>query len=216
MLQTNETGISSSCLGLWLIRAFTFLPFLWNASNVATVSYRVWQGCPWSRILAPFSRQSRILNFCNLYPKYRFLSQYQIPCQGFGESCFPSISQILSQILHCILAKSRNLRIPSKPYPKLQSATKLVETLFKNEKIKLSLLHPLHAMLCRCSSYLKTTTNTQTWNGWGEETDVDCFVLQSCMYPFKGQGFNNFAVSCRHGKKIETVIFIPLLKFQWM
>ena len=105
---------------------------------------------------------------------------------------------------------------PSNPYPKLQSATKLVETLFKNEKIKLSLLHPLHAMLCHCSSYLKTTTNTQTWNGWGEETDVDCFVLQSCMYPFKGQGFNNFAASCRHGEKKETFIFIPLLKFRWI
>ena len=104
---------------------------------------------------------------------------------------------------------------PSNPYPKLQSATKLVETLFKNEKIKLSLLHPLHAMLCCCSSYLKTTTNTQTWNGWGRR-QMWIVLFSKLHVPFKGQGFNNFAASCRYGKKIETVIFIPLLKFQWI
>ena len=34
----------------------------------------------------------------------------------------------------------------------------------KKKKIKLSLPYPLHAMLCRCSSYLQKTTNTQLCN----------------------------------------------------
>ena len=35
----------------------------------------------------------------------------------------------------------------------------------KGEKKLLFLPHPLHAMLCRCSSYLQKTTNTPTLNG---------------------------------------------------
>ena len=46
------------------------------------------------------------------------------------------------------------------------------------------------------------------------ERGWDFFVLQSYMYPIKGQGFNNFAPNCRYGKNVETLIFIPLLKFQ--
>ena len=38
-------------------------------------------GC-WSRIPAPFSRQSRIPSISHLYPEYRFLSQYRIPCHA--------------------------------------------------------------------------------------------------------------------------------------
>ena len=37
---------------------------------------------------------SRIPNFWNLYPEYRFLSQYPIPCQDFGESRLSSSGRI--------------------------------------------------------------------------------------------------------------------------
>ena len=59
----------------------------------------------------------------------------------------------------------------------LQSATELVETLCPKAdalltsrgEIKLSFPHPLHAMLCHCSSYLYKTTKTATLNEgeWG-------------------------------------------------
>ena len=35
----------------------------------------------------------------------------------------------------------------------------------QKEETQLFLPHPLHAMLCRCSSYLQKTTNTPTLNG---------------------------------------------------
>lgn len=35
----------------------------------------------------------RIPNFCHLYPKYRFVCQYRIPSQNFGESLFPASCQ---------------------------------------------------------------------------------------------------------------------------
>ena len=156
------------------------------------------------------------MNFCNLYPKYRFLfcntkshaKALVNPASQVSVKSFPESSTVF-------WANPGSWGYPSNPYPMLQSATKLVETLFKNEKIKLSLLHPLHAMLCCCSSYLKTTTNTQTWNGWGRR-QMWIVLFSKLHVPFKGQGFNNFAASCRYGKKIETVIFIPLLKFQWI
>ena len=59
----------------------------------------------------------------------------------------------------------------------LQLATELVETLCPKAdalltsrgEIKLSFPHPLHAMLCHCSSYLYKTTKTATLNEgeWG-------------------------------------------------
>ena len=63
-----------------------------------------------------------------------------------------------------------------------QWVAKLVETLYLKGhflcfmdfkrgkgKVKLSLLHPLHKMLCRYSSYQQKTTKTPTVNGvvWG-------------------------------------------------
>ena len=48
----------------------------------------------WSRIPAPFSRQSRIPTISHLYPEYRFLSQYRIPCHYFCESRFPKSGKI--------------------------------------------------------------------------------------------------------------------------
>ena len=63
-------------------------------TNKSWRQIRVWKGGPWSRIPAPFPRQSRIPNFCHLYPEYGFLSQIRLRFQDFGESRFPCNSQI--------------------------------------------------------------------------------------------------------------------------
>ena len=56
-------------------------------------------------------------------------------------------------------------------------------------KIKLFLPHPLHAMLCCCSSYVQKTTNTPTLNCVGGK-GVHSFVFWS--YPIWVQCLNNF------------------------
>ena len=60
------------------------------------------------------------------------------------------------------------------------------------------LTHPLHAVLCRCSSYLQKTTNTPTLNGMGgggvHRRGVDSFVLWS--YPIWVQCLNYFVSDC--------------------
>ena len=76
-----------------------------------------------------------------------------------------------------------HLRPLSEHLEQLQSATKLIETLCsrglsdilptdKGEN-KAFLPHPLHAIMCHCSSYLQKTTNTQTLNG-GEGCRLFC------------------------------------------
>ena len=67
----------------WLQRRLLLPSYLINCK----IQNRVWKGV---RISAPFSRQSRNPNLCHLYLGYRFLSQYRIPCQDFGESRFPN------------------------------------------------------------------------------------------------------------------------------
>ena len=52
------------------------------------------KGGSWSRIPASSSRQSRIPTISHLYPQYRFLSQYRIPCHDFCESRFPKSGKI--------------------------------------------------------------------------------------------------------------------------
>ena len=70
---------------------------------------------------------------------------------------------------------------------KLQSATKWVETLrpklgfftfywLQKEERQLFLPHPLHAMLCRCSSHLQKSINTPTLNG-GDRGGVRILVF---------------------------------------
>ena len=59
--------------------------------------FRVWKEGPHTALpllSTTIPRDSRIPNFCHLYPENRFLSWYRIPCQDFGESCFPSSGQI--------------------------------------------------------------------------------------------------------------------------
>ena len=86
----------------------------------------------------------------------------------------------------------------------LQSVTKLVATLRPKgafwrftdlkwkRKIKLFLPHPLHAMLCRCSSYLEIKTrDTSTLNG-GENGGV-WILLFSELILFE---CNNFVADC--------------------
>lgn len=64
--------------------------------SVSIAIPRSWRGPdPYrSRIPASFARQSRVPNFCHLCPEYRFLSQYRLQCQDFGESNFPRSGQI--------------------------------------------------------------------------------------------------------------------------
>ena len=86
------------------------------------------------------------------------------------------------------------------PLEKLQSATKLVETLCPRDlsdvlptdkgENKAFPPHPLQAIMCYCSSYLQKTTNTQTLNG-GEVCRL--FFLQS--YPIRGQCLDNFVTN---------------------
>ena len=71
---------------------------------------------------------------------------------------------------------SKNTATRSSEYNRRQSVTKWVETLGPKLGFFYALLtskegniafppHPLHAMLCRCSSYYKKTTNTPPLNG---------------------------------------------------
>ena len=57
--------------------------------SVLMVSAQGLEGDPDSALLLFFLRNHFISNFCHLYPWYRFLSQYRIPYQDFGESRFP-------------------------------------------------------------------------------------------------------------------------------
>ena len=97
----------------------------------------------------------------------------------------------------------------------IQSATKLVDTLrpkgafghftdFKRGKESFS-LHPLHAMLCRCSSYLQKTTNTPTLNG-GEGEGV-WILLFSKVTLFEYSAWKKILIS--RVDDSSSVIWIP-------
>ena len=85
---TNENGKV-----VWFRRIHSDL--IWFRHPPLSSPHRVRKlGGSWSCIPAPFSRDSRVPNFCHGYPEYRFLSQFPIPCPNFGESRFPGRSQI--------------------------------------------------------------------------------------------------------------------------
>ena len=73
---------------------------------------------------------------------------------------------------------------------------------------------PLHAMLCRCSSYLqKTTFPNFEWRGGGRS--VDSFDL--CSYLIWVQCLNNFVTDCSYSINLKTSgcfseVFILIIK----
>ena len=71
--------------------------YLLPLEQMTAMFFRVWKEGPHTALpllSTTIPRDFRIPNFCHLYPENRFLSWYRIPCQDFGESCFPSSGQI--------------------------------------------------------------------------------------------------------------------------
>jgi len=75
------------------------------------------EGRSWSRFPPPFSRQSRIPTISHLYPEYRFLSQYRIPCHDFGESRFPKSGKISYPVKKFCVILFTEFRVIFRPIP---------------------------------------------------------------------------------------------------
>ena len=126
---------------------------------------------------------------------YQELQRITWTFQGkFVQICwnFRGIYQVSQQVMAGTLICDKP-EIKTKTYTRNQRQNELRHFALNSAFL---LTHPLHAVLCRCSSYLQKTTNTPTLNqGWGVHgRGVDSFILW--RYHIWVQSLNYFVADC--------------------